>query len=87
MIGSWKAVVSADPSNRYCGMCVFISPKLQADISHCVWIRGRLLHVRCETSKVTLDVVNAYQWAVDNKKPQLNEGRRQQVWLHLQDLP
>ena len=55
MIGSWKAVVSADPSNRYCGMCVFISPKLQADISHCVWIRGRLLHVRCETSKVTLD--------------------------------
>ena len=25
MIGSWKAIVSADPGNRYCGVGIFLS--------------------------------------------------------------
>ena len=86
MIGSWKAIVSADPGNRYCGVGIFLSPKLRADVSHCVWLPGRILHVRCETPLVTLDIVNVYQWAVDHRKPQLNESRRQQIWLELSKL-
>ena len=86
MIGSWKAIVSADPGNRYCGVGIFLSPKLRADVSHCVWLPGRVLHARCETPLVTLDIVNVYQWAVDHRKPQQNESRRQQIWLQLSKL-
>ena len=49
----------------------------------CSWIQGRLLHVRCETQKVTVDVACLYQWAVDERQRAVNEGRRQQVWQQL----
>ena len=83
LIGKWQAIVSADPGNRYCGVGIFISPKLQADVGFCSWIPGRLLHVRCETPQVTVDVVCLYQWAVDERQPAVNESRRQQVWQQL----
>ena len=86
LIGQWQAIVSADSANRYSGVGVFVSPKLKAEVGFCSWLPGRLLHVRCETAKVVVDVVCLYQWTVDERNSAINESRRQQVWQQLGKL-
>ncbi|CAE7362473.1 unnamed protein product [Symbiodinium sp. KB8] len=65
----WIAITSADSSSRFSGVAAFLRrSKFQEDaISHCTWIPGRLLHIRCQGHRAVLDVVVAYQWVWQEK--------------------
>ena len=63
MDSGWQAYTTADAGNRCAGVGIFLAPWLTKDasISPCTWSPGRLLHVRCETARLTLDVIGSYQ--------------------------
>ena len=63
-IPGWNFYVTADAQHRHSGVAVIISEKVARgdEISFCTWIPGRLLHVRCAGSRLTLDVIAGYQW-------------------------
>ena len=63
MPNGWRGEVTADPQNGYSGIGIFIAPWLSktASISACTRHPGRLLHVKCETERLTMDIVGLYQ--------------------------
>ena len=81
-IEGWQAIISADPKQRYSGVGIFISPRVaaSAELTHAVCIPGRLLHVRCQRAKVTLDLVAIYQWVWQASKAAEIEVKRQELW-------
>ncbi|CAE7204909.1 unnamed protein product [Symbiodinium sp. CCMP2456] len=83
MDNGWKAFISADPGNRWAGVGIFLAPWIaqHATTSACTWSPGRILHVRSESDRLTLDVIGFYQQVRQAKKGQVNENQRQQHWV------
>ena len=54
-----------------------------AAISASTWSSGRLLHVRCETARLALDLVGFYQQVHHAKKCGNADSVRQQHWSKL----
>ncbi|CAE7281246.1 unnamed protein product [Symbiodinium sp. CCMP2592] len=82
----WNFFVSADPAQRYSGVCVIISQRLGAatKASFCTWIPGRLLQVRLCTDRATMDIVAGYQWTGPHD-PAVQE-KRSFYWSQLSRL-
>ena len=87
-IPGWSFITSADPQNRYCGVAVAVSRRVAShlQITYCTWLPGRLLHVKCEGSTVTMDLLCAYQWVRQDRSAELVEERRQKFWLTLEKV-
>ncbi|CAE7346734.1 unnamed protein product [Symbiodinium sp. CCMP2592] len=87
-IESWTALISPDPKQRYCGVGVFVSPKVanDAQIGYNVIIPGRLLHVRCEGQQVNVDVVAGYQHVWQDHNREEIARRRGVFWEKLSGL-
>ena len=87
-IPGWTFVVSADPKNRYCGVCVIVSDKVatQDRLTYQVCIPGRLLHVRCFGDRATLDVAACYQWVWQNQGSEKIAESRSLFWQKLGSL-
>ena len=58
-IPRWSVIITADARNRFSGIGVFISKRVAPgdSLSFHTWIPGRLLHVRCHTDRLTLDII------------------------------
>ena len=80
-IPGWSFVASADPGNRYSGVAVAVSTRVApaTHITFCSWIPGRILHVRCESSLVTLDIFGVYQFVWSEVDKSSTEAKRHRV--------
>ena len=87
-IPGWTFVVSADPKNRYCGVCVIVSDKVATKdrLTYQVCIPGRLLHVRCFGDRATLDVAACYQWVWQTQGSEKIAESRSLFWQKLGSL-
>ena len=65
---------------RWGGVLTIVSEKLAkaSDLQHVDIHPGRLLHVRVHTKRATLDVINCYQYALNDKS---GTHERRQAWL------
>ena len=81
-VNGWAVFMTADEKARHSGVGIFISPGLRrhADISHCTWVPGRLLHVRCECRELTLDVLGIYQWVQPSARNAPEVEKRSMLW-------
>ena len=88
MDSGWQAYTTADAGNRCAGVGIFLAPWLTKDasISPCTWSPGRLLHVRCETARLTLDVIGSYQQVHHAKRGPTTENFRLKHWNQLSKL-
>ena len=84
----WRFITSADPGSRYSGVAIVLHPKLakHSDITHVVWKPGRLLHARCRTPRVSVDIVAVYQHVWQPTKQQEIAAKRHSLWLALGTL-
>ena len=82
IVNDWAVFMTADDKAKYSGVGIFISPGLRrrADISHCAWVPGRLLHVRCECRELTLDVLGMYQWVQPSTSSAPETEKRLLLW-------
>ena len=87
-IPGWSIVTSADARQRFSGIGVFISNRVAKpdQISHRSHIPGRLLHVRCTSDLVTLDVIAGYQWVRSEGSSRNTSDQRSRFWAQLGDL-
>ncbi|CAE7824138.1 unnamed protein product, partial [Symbiodinium necroappetens] len=87
-IPGWSVTITADAKNRYSGVGVFISKRIASEdrISCRTWLQGRLLHVRCFTSRVTIDVVAGYQWVWQGRDNETVIANRSLFWGKLSAL-
>ena len=62
-IPGWSVIITADARSRFSGIGIFISKRVAPSdhLSYHAWIPGRLLHVRCHTDSLTLDIIGGYQ--------------------------
>ena len=81
-------MASADPKNRYCGVCVIVSDKVATKdrLTYQVCIPGRLLHVRCFGDRATLDVAACYQWVWQTQGSEKIAESRSLFWQRLGSL-
>ena len=88
MDSGWRAYITADAGQRSAGVGIFLAPWLTKDasISACTWSPGRLLHVRCETARLTLDVIGFYQQVHHAKRGSAADSIRLQHWNKLSKL-
>ena len=88
MDSGWRAYITADAGQRSAGVGIFLAPWLTKDasISACTWSPGRLLHVRCETARLTLDVIGLYQQVQHAKRGSAADSIRLQHWNKLSKL-
>ncbi|CAE7674329.1 pola1 [Symbiodinium sp. CCMP2456] len=90
---NWQVIVTADSKNRYCGLAVFIRLDRfsEEQISSVTWMPGRLLHVRCTSTKVSLDIVTGYQFVQQERNSEQVQQKRHLFWSKmgalLQGLP
>ena len=87
-IPGWTVVVTADAAHLYSGVGIFVSNRIASadQISSHTWIAARLLHVRCSTARLTLDVVGGYQWVWQGDHQQNNSTHRSSFWCKLSEL-
>ena len=87
-IPGWSVMITADARNRYSGVGVFISKRIATEdrISCSTWLQGRLLHVRCFTNRVTIDVVAGYQWVWQGRDHETAVANRSLFWGKLSAL-
>ena len=85
LMDDWIVITSADSSSRFSGVAAFLRrSKFQEDaISHCTWIPGRLLHIRCQGHRAVLDVVVGYQWVWQEKDADKVARKRATFWTKL----
>ena len=50
------------------------------NISFCSWASGRVLQIRCEGTKASIDVFCVYQWVRNAAYPEQRDAQRTQVW-------
>ena len=92
-VPGWLFYVSADERQRFSGVAVLVSERVASadQTTYCTWLPGRLLHVRCVSTKVTLDVIAGYQWVKrshsDSKQEELRGLFLQKLGALLQSLP
>ena len=81
-IPGWSFVVAPDARNRHSGVAAVISHKVAVpdNISFCTWSSGRVLQIRCEGDKASLDLFCVYQWVRNEAYPEHRETQRAQVW-------
>ena len=81
----WIVVTTADEKQRYSGLAVFLRRSVFADeqVSSITWIPGRLMHVRCHTPQLTLDLVAGYQWVWQAKQQEQIARKRAHFWTQL----
>ncbi|CAE7235660.1 Pol, partial [Symbiodinium sp. CCMP2456] len=84
-IGDWYAIVCPDSKHRYCGVGVFISSRVaQPDqVAYKTVIPGRLLHARCTTRLLTMDIVAGYQWVWQEQTKEAVAQNRHRFWTQL----
>ena len=81
-IPGWSFVVAPDARNRHSGVAAIISHRVAGpdNISFCSWAPGRVLQIRCEGAKASIDVFCVYQWVRNAAYPEQREVQRTQVW-------
>ena len=81
-IPGWSFVVAPDARNRHSGVAAIISHRVAYpdSISFCSWAPGRVLQIRCEGAKASIDVFCVYQWVRNAAYPEQREVQRTQVW-------
>ncbi|CAE7826389.1 pola1, partial [Symbiodinium necroappetens] len=81
----WIVVTTADEKQRYSGLAVFLRRSVFVDeqVSSVTWIPGRLLHVRCQSPQLTLDLVAGYQWVWQAKQQEQIARKRAHFWTKL----
>eukprot|EP00439_Symbiodinium_sp_Y106_P064198 s3641_g10.t1 len=84
-IPGWALVVTADPENRYSGVAVAISTRVvpASHITFCSWIPGRLLHVKCDGLRASIDIVGVCQWVKQEDKNASTDSKRLSLWTQL----
>ena len=84
-IPGWALVVTADPENRYSGVAVAISTRVvpASHITFCSWIPGRLLHVKCDGLRASIDIVGICQWVKQEDKNASTDSKRLSLWTQL----
>ena len=87
-IPGWSVVTSADARQRFSGIGIFVSSRVAKpdQISHRSHIPGRLLHVRCTSDLVTLDVIAGYQWVRSEGGSRCTADQRSRFWAQLGNL-
>ena len=87
-IPGWTVAITADERNRFSGVGVFISHRIApADrVSFHTWLPGRLMHVRCFTSRVTVDIIAGYQWVWQGRHQEAISANRSLFWGKLSAL-
>ena len=90
---NWLVISSPDAAARFSGVAVFMRRSRFSDhqVSHVVWIPGRLIIACPGTPQVNLDVVAGYQWVAREKSVERIQRLRHRFWtqlsLLLQRLP
>ena len=84
-IGGWHAIICPDPVSRYSGVGIFISARVVApeQIAYNTIIPGRLLHVRCTKTEVTLDLIAGYQHVWQERRKETIAKLRHAFWTKL----
>ena len=84
-IPGWLFVVAPDPSARYSGVGLVISTRIASPqtVSFCTWAPGRILQVRCQGSRVSLDLFSVYQWVRKDSSDEQQAQRRTELWHQL----
>ena len=82
-------ISSPDRDARHSGVAFFVRRVcfLERQVSHVVWIPGRLLHVRCSSQRITLDLIAGYQHVWQERSNESTVRLRHQFWLKIGLLP
>ncbi|CAE7308131.1 pol [Symbiodinium sp. CCMP2592] len=85
LLPGWIVVTTADPKQRYSGVGVFLRRSVFADeqVGNVTWIPGRLLHVRCVGTTLTLDIVAGYQHVWQERHADKISKQRHHFWTQL----
>ena len=85
ILAGWHAVICPDPASRYSGVGIFISARVAApeQIAYNTIIPGRLLHVRCTRTEVTLDLIAGYQHVWQERRKETIAKLRHTFWTKL----
>ncbi|CAE7797071.1 unnamed protein product [Symbiodinium sp. CCMP2592] len=93
LLPNWLVISSPNAGNRYSGVAVFARRSVFEDnqMSHVIWIPGRLLHVRYDSPRAKLDIVVGYQTVRQKASDVKTQQRRHAFWtklgLLLQGIP
>ena len=84
-IPGWLFIVAPDSSSRYSGVGMVISTRIASPqtVSFCTWAPGRILQVRCQGSRVNLDLFSVYQWVRKDSSDEVQSGKRSDLWHQL----
>ena len=85
VIPGWLFVAAPDPASRYSGVGMVISTRIASpqSVTFCTWAAGRILQVRCQSERVTLDLFSVYQWVRRGSSDVEQSSRRSDFWHQL----
>ena len=82
VIPGWMFIVAPDPQRRYSGVGMVISRHIARPetVSFCTWATGRVLQVRCQGARATLDLFSVYQFVHKEHAAEPGDSPRAQLW-------